>query len=109
LIYITQIDSFYYNKDSTVIRTEFLGAGRDETITYYNADSSVIQYEHILSKGNYPIKISCDKKLSKNRQCSMTYRGIEVKTFPIDKFELRAEFLTLDFLRQMKMIDEAKK
>ena len=107
-VYERRIDNFYYSKDATLIKSVYSDGGWNETNTYFNSDSTVIRYSHFLPKTDYPLIINCDKKLPIDKQCQLTYREKILKVFPIDRFEIEKELVTINYLREIKLIDKDK-
>jgi hypothetical protein len=108
LIYECRIDNFFYSKDSTLIKSTYADGGWNETTTFFNSDSTEIKYSHVLPKVEYPLIITCDKKLPNDQQCQTTYRENELKVFPFARFEIEKELLRIDYLRDIKLIDKGK-
>ncbi len=90
-IYQSRIVNYYYHNDTVLIKSRFAESGWNESTVYYNTDSSVIKSQTFIHSDDFPICIDCDKNLSIDKQCVITYRNEVVKYFPIDKFEMEFE------------------
>ncbi len=107
-IYKTRVDSFYYSVDTTYIYSDFLKAGRNKSSCYFTNDSSNFHYTQLYQEEEYPMKIDCNKDLREGEECSVFYRNVKIKTFPIGIVGLIIDFLNNEYEREKRLIDEQK-
>ena len=107
-VYVHRIDSFFYSKDSTIISSEYADGGWNVTKTYFNSDSSIIEYSHLLPREDYALIIKCDQSLPIDKQCKLIYRGEEIKAFPTNRLEIEKTALTINYVRERRLINEKK-
>src|SRR6056297_3368169 len=84
LIYESRVDSFFYSNDSTIHITYNSYSGFHKIETHFNSDSTIISYTHFLPQVKNPIEIECNKNLTSENQCHLTF-GEHEKVFPFER------------------------
>jgi len=106
-VFEQRVDSYYYGRDTVLIKSGFYDGGWCESITCYNSDSSTIKHKVTYDNNSKTIFIACDRRKNKySVSCKMTYRNQIIKTFAHDKFELESEKATFMYDRELKQIDK---